>query len=230
MPGAEIDGEVAQPKKIHADDGVCLAPELRIVGEIADKHNNVGCLNGTELNLRYGGGFPLEISVEVETLSRVRTQLQFLGNFLADDADGSASVQHELQMGLAPDSAFHLDEVPGRKPERQQAAGRIFRRPQWIICLQRGGKEKAQTGQRKEPPIHGVRLGRSSGENELPHGKEQAQFAGNLFVLSSLSACNARTALDLASPSSVGLRGFRPISHVSGAGHGQLDTTADRSL
>src|SRR5580658_688538 len=56
--------------------------------------------------------------------------------------------------------------------------------------------------------MHGVRLGRGSGEDELPAHKQQRQFAGNLFLLSSLSACNARMALDLASISSEDLSGI----------------------
>jgi hypothetical protein len=52
-------------------------------------------------------------------LSPLHIQLQFLGNSLADNADGSASVQDELEMGLVPDLAFNLNEVPRRKPERQ---------------------------------------------------------------------------------------------------------------
>jgi hypothetical protein len=79
-----------------------------------------------------------------------------------------------------------------------------------VVCLQRRGKEKAQTGQRKQPTIHGGRLGRGSGEDELPADEKRPQFAGNLFVLSSLSACNARMALDLASPSSGDLSGLGP--------------------
>ena len=81
-------------------------------------------------------------------------------------------------MGLVSDAAFHLDKIPGRKPERQCAAGRVFRRPRLVVCLQSGGKEKAQTGQRKQPTIHGVRLGRGGGEDELPADKKRPQFAG----------------------------------------------------
>lgn len=221
MTGAEINGEVVQLEEVHADDGVCLAGEIGIAGQIANKHSYIGCSNGTELNLRNGSGFPLEISVKVETLSRVRIQLQFLGNSLPDNADGGASVQDEPQMRVISDAAFHLDKVPGRKPEWQLAARRVFGKPRLVVCWQRGGKEKAQTDQRKEPPIHGVRLGRGGGEDELPACKERPQFAGSLFVLSSLSACNARTALDLGSTSSGDLWGTRaPISQVLGVAMG----------
>jgi hypothetical protein len=78
------------------------------------------------LNFRYRGGFPLEISVKVETLSRVRIKVQFLGHSLADNADARAGVQDELQVSLIPDTAFHLNKVPGRKPKRQYGAGRVF--------------------------------------------------------------------------------------------------------
>ena len=133
---------------------------------------------------------------------------------MVDHADARASVQDELQIGLVSDAAFDLDQVPGRKPERQFAAGRVFGRPRLVVCLQSRGKEKAQTGQRKQPTIHGIRLGRSSGEDELPAPGQKPQFARNLFVLLTLSSPNAGMALDLASPSSARSLGTRTLSHT----------------
>jgi DNA-binding winged helix-turn-helix (wHTH) protein len=188
-------------EKVHADDGIGLAGELGIASQITDKHDHIAGTNGTELNFRERGRFPLEISVKVETLRRVGIQLQLFSNSLADHADGRTRVQNELQVGLVSDAALDLDKVPGDQPERQFAARRDLRWPGLIVCLQGRGKEKAQTGKRKQPTIHGIRLGRGSGEVELPTPGKEPQFAPNLFVLSSLSGRNAQTALDLASPS-----------------------------
>jgi hypothetical protein len=76
--------------------------------------------------------------------------------------------------------------------------------------------------------MHGVRLGRSGGEDQLPADKKRPQFAGDLFVLSSFWACNTRMALDLASISSGYLRGLEP-DHTAYR-YGQLDTMADPSV
>jgi hypothetical protein len=88
---------------------------------------NVGCTNRTELNLRQGGRFPIEILIKVETLRRMPVQLEFFGNSFADHADARTRIQDEFQMGLVSDAALDLDKVPGDKPEGQRAAGRIFR-------------------------------------------------------------------------------------------------------
>ena len=134
-------------------------------------------------------------------------------------------------MGLVSDAPFDLDKVPGRKPERQWLPGAFSGRPRLIVCLHGVGKKRLRQAQRKQPTIHGIRLGRGSGEDELPACKKRPQFAANLFVLSSLSARNARMALDLASPSSARSLGTRTLSHtLFGVAHGQLDTTAGRSL
>ena len=113
-------------------------------------------------------------------------------------------------MGLVSDAAFDLDKVPGDKPERQCTARRGLRWPGLIVCLQSRGKEKAQAGKGKQPTIHGIRLGRSSGEVELPTPGKEPQFAPDLFVLSTLSARNAQMALDLTSPSSEDLSALGP--------------------
>jgi hypothetical protein len=86
-------------------------------------------------------------------------------------------------MGLLSDAALDLDKVPGDKPERQRAAGRVFRWLGLVGCLQRRRKEKAQTCKRKEPLFHGIRLGRSSGEDELPTPGREPQCSPNLFLL-----------------------------------------------
>jgi hypothetical protein len=79
-----------------------------------------------------------------------------------------------------------------------------------VVCLRRRRQEKAQTGQRKQPTIHGIRLCRRSGEDELPAPGREPQCATNLFVLLTLSPRNALIARDLASPSSGDLWAVRP--------------------
>jgi hypothetical protein len=60
--------------------------------------------------------------------------------------------------------------------------------------------------------------------------KKRPQFAGDLFMLSSLSARNARMALDLVQYLLKISRQSGSISHMYGVAHGQLDTTAGRTL
>jgi hypothetical protein len=78
--------------------------------------------------------------------------------------------------------------------------------------------------------IHGIRLDRSSGEEELPAPGREPQCAMNLFVLLNLSSPNAVMALDLDTPSSADLPGLGPYLTNVGVAHGQLDTKAGRSL
>jgi hypothetical protein len=52
-------------------------------------------------------------------------------------------------MGLVSDAAFDLDEVPGREPERQFAAGRIFGRPRLGRLLAQERERKGSDRQEK---------------------------------------------------------------------------------
>jgi hypothetical protein len=127
FPGREIDGDVTQFQQVHANDGVDIPGKLGIAGQMANQHDNVVCAGGIERNFREGSGFPLEVSVKVETLCRLALQFQFSCNSLVDNANGRARVQDELQVGLGSDAAFDLDKVPGIEPEGQFAARRGFR-------------------------------------------------------------------------------------------------------
>ena len=186
-PGAKIDGDVAQLEKVHADDGIGLAGELGIARQITDKHGHVAGTNGTELNFREGGRFPLEISVKVETLRRVRIQLQFFGNSLAHHADGRASVQDELQVGLVSDAAFDLDKVPGRQ------AGKAVR------CQARS--QMAWVGRLPA---------KAEGKKRLRQARENSQR----FMEFASAAAAARTSFRLPARSLNSPRSLRPIKFV----------------
>jgi hypothetical protein len=79
---------------------------------------------------------------ENETLQELRRMARIDRRFLADNADRSASVQGELQMGLVSDAAFNLDEVPGRKPEWQWTAGCDFGSLGWSSARKGEGKKR----------------------------------------------------------------------------------------